>query len=115
MGQQFGVGVGLGVGNQKMRKLTQYQWSSAEPPKADIAERDRHVCFVPKADIDRSVDCCACSTIVHRARNQRLHASGRLRATRILTLISRLVGLANARVLRAFVFYGRWCRNWEGA
>jgi hypothetical protein len=24
---------------------------SALPPKADIAKRDRHVCFVPKADI----------------------------------------------------------------
>jgi len=24
---------------------------SALPPKADIAEGDRHVCFVPKADI----------------------------------------------------------------
>ena len=27
---------------------------SALPPKADIAERDRHVCFVPKADITLS-------------------------------------------------------------
>jgi hypothetical protein len=26
---------------------------SALPPKADIVERDRHVCFVPKADILR--------------------------------------------------------------
>jgi len=26
--------------------------TSAIPPKADIAERDRHVRFVPKADID---------------------------------------------------------------
>jgi hypothetical protein len=28
---------------------------SALPPKADIAERDRHVRFVPKADIVRSI------------------------------------------------------------
>ena len=26
---------------------------SALPPKADIAERDRHVRFVPKADVSR--------------------------------------------------------------
>ena len=26
---------------------------SARPPKADIAKRDRHVRFVPKADIGR--------------------------------------------------------------
>jgi hypothetical protein len=43
-------GVGLGVGNEKMRKLQQYQYVCAEPPKADIAKRDHHVRFVRKAD-----------------------------------------------------------------
>jgi hypothetical protein len=42
---------------RRMSALGQKQTSrhlqpmSALPPKADIAERDRHVCFVPKADI----------------------------------------------------------------
>jgi hypothetical protein len=34
-GKQFGEGVGLGVGNEKMRKSLQYHRPSAEPPKAD--------------------------------------------------------------------------------
>jgi hypothetical protein len=38
-GKQFGEGVGLGVGNEKMRKSLQYHRPSAEPPKADIAGR----------------------------------------------------------------------------
>jgi hypothetical protein len=29
---------------------------SALPPKADIAERDRHVRFVPEADVGGSID-----------------------------------------------------------
>ena len=29
---------------------------SALPPKADMVEHDRDVCFVPKADIDRLFD-----------------------------------------------------------
>jgi hypothetical protein len=33
-----------------MRKLMQYQLASAEPPKADIVERNRDVRFMPKAD-----------------------------------------------------------------
>jgi hypothetical protein len=48
-----------------MSALGQKQTSRAEismsalPPKADIAERDRHVCFVPKADkVRRSKELC---------------------------------------------------------
>ena len=37
-----------------MRKLLQYQFASAEPPKADIDEVEEHVRFVPKADIRRN-------------------------------------------------------------
>jgi hypothetical protein len=35
------------------RTLKRLHLMSALPPKADIAERDRHVRFVPKADIPR--------------------------------------------------------------
>jgi hypothetical protein len=34
---------------------------SALPPEADIAERDRHVCFVPKAD---QVQCSKKSVLI---------------------------------------------------
>ena len=32
---------------------------SALPPRADIAESDRHVRFVPEADIANSISSCA--------------------------------------------------------
>ena len=43
------MGVGLGVGNEKMRKLSQYQLVSAEPPKADMA------CGKQLRDINRNL------------------------------------------------------------
>jgi hypothetical protein len=33
------------------RTLKRFHWMSALPPKADIVERDRHVRFVPKAEV----------------------------------------------------------------
>ena len=41
---------------------------SALPPKADIVERDRHVRFVPKADILHSLD-----HLVSTGKQQRWH------------------------------------------
>src|SRR5215472_15596080 len=43
----------MGVANRQSRKRMQYQYVCAEPPKADIGTRLRHVGFVPKADIMR--------------------------------------------------------------
>jgi hypothetical protein len=66
---------------------------AALPPKADITERDRHVCFVPKADVSR------CSKIRYRRSAYSItssarpsNGSGMLRpsALAVLRLITRL-------------------------
>src|SRR5262252_6762094 len=50
---KFGQGVGVGVAKRKSRKLLQYQYVCAEPPKADMDQHRCDVRFVPKADILR--------------------------------------------------------------
>jgi hypothetical protein len=51
-----GVGAGVGLPYPYSKKCPVFGLKSAvsvAPPKADIAERDRHVRFVPEADIRR--------------------------------------------------------------
>jgi hypothetical protein len=46
---------------------------SALPPKADIAERDCHVCFGPKADIEKPIaEATTCSYDVAAPRGKTL-------------------------------------------
>jgi hypothetical protein len=64
---KFGQGVGVGVAKRKSRKLLQYQYVCAEPPKADMDQHRCDVRFVPKADILR-----AAAEIVIRSDKRRI-------------------------------------------
>jgi hypothetical protein len=54
------------IRKRKSRKLLQYQYVCAEPPKADIGRTSGHVRFVPKADILH----CGKSVVIRSSRRR---------------------------------------------